>query len=180
MALFGVTPSVQPNKPGRSTPLSSWEDGVWVTPLPQHLRWPSLPPTLYRGNLGSPWENVCPLGSASLTQGACTFHQPVLRPPQAGPPGPCLTTLLPVSPITPNLPSWHPSGLALWSHTFLACPFPGVPSSCISPEENMAGGLGLPRLWAEERGSPGPGTQGPRTQDPGPASAPRKELISAS
>lgn len=38
MALFGVTPSVQPNKPGQSTPLSSWEDGVWVTPLPQHLR----------------------------------------------------------------------------------------------------------------------------------------------
>lgn len=36
MALFGVTPSVQPNKPGQSTPLSSsW---VWVTPLPQHLR----------------------------------------------------------------------------------------------------------------------------------------------
>lgn len=35
MALFGVTPSVQPNKPGQSTPLSSsWDDGVWVTPHP--------------------------------------------------------------------------------------------------------------------------------------------------
>lgn len=151
MALFGVTPPVQPNADqAEHSPVLLLGLGHTPTPAPE-INLASL--QLYIEEILGAHGKCLSIGLCiTQPEGACTFHQPVLRPPRLRPPGPCLLLCclsLPSQAQIPALlaPFWpgpvkpHFSGLL----------FPGVPSSCISPEENMAGGWVSPDCELRER-----------------------------